>query len=91
MANDEELAASRANEEPPSFSPRLSEWSPEIEVLVAIYESVRHGNDMFIKAHKGKPGKFERWPRPVTAMQRIRQRRRQQQHEDLVKRLLPEK
>lgn len=91
MANDEELAEAQADKEQEPYEPRLSEWSPEMELFAAMFEISQANFHAFLKAHGGKPSKFQRWPRPVTAVQRISQRKRRNDHESLVERLLPKK
>lgn len=67
--------AAAAGETPESkepFRPRLAGWSTEVEMLAAVFDSVQS----LAQALAG--GEPFRYPRPETAMERLRARRKKQ-------------
>lgn len=70
---------------------RMSEWSPVVEQLTNILDAVREQTAVAVAAAGGKPNKVKPSPRPKTALERVRKRRRTEQHRSLVARLLPHK
>lgn len=90
LADDEELAARLADEPPqPVGSPPLTEFSPEVQVLAEVRDLLAAQLAVLVKVNGGKPAKVKPYPRPVTALQRMRLRARFSRHRDLVKRVLP--
>ncbi|MER7167028.1 hypothetical protein ABT336_13300 [Micromonospora sp. NPDC000207] len=89
-SDDEWAAAVVANppeERPPSR--RMAEWSPQVELLTNLLDAVRENTRVALASAGGKPGQFAPAPRPVTALERVRARRRVSKHESLVARVLP--
>lgn len=68
---------------------RLSDWSPEREMLAAIFDRLGHLTSALIAVNGGKPPKVSAFPRPETAVQRHREMQRQKTHERLVSLLTP--
>jgi hypothetical protein len=93
VAEDEDLAKRLATEPPPPSNrpPPLSEFGPEVQVLAELRDLIANLIAVTVKAHGGKPSKVKPYPRPETAVQRERRRRRLQQHRALVARVLPDR
>lgn len=90
VAEDEELAERLATEPPPpSRPPPLREFGPEVQALAEVRDLLANLIAVTVKAHGGKPPKVKPYPRPETALQRSRRRRRLHQHRALVDRVLP--
>lgn len=90
VADDEELAEQYADTDlPPPGPPRLTEWSPEVQVMAEVRDLLAAAVAVLVKANGGTPRKTKPYPRPVTALQRVRRRVRHLRHNELVKRVLP--
>lgn len=90
MANDEELAELLADQpESPSRSrgPRVSEWDGVREDLAALNDRVDRLTTVLIKVNGGKPPKFQPHPRPVTAGDRMHDRRVIKKNKSLMDKL----
>ena len=79
MSQDEELAEAWLAQEKAGGAPaeprvRMSEWSPEREALANLVDLVNALIGVEIAVGGGKPGKREPTLRPVTAIQRLRER-----------------
>jgi hypothetical protein len=70
---------------------RMSTWSHEVDLLAAIHDRLGHLIAVNTAAAGGKPPTLTPVPRPTTAMDRLRKRRRDEQHQDLVAKLLPDR
>lgn len=88
LADDEELAASM-DEDPAPRPPRLTEWSPEVAAIAASLDRLGEVLCALIAGNGQTPPKISPYPRPVTASQRLKQRRRMQKHQALVARVIP--
>lgn len=89
LANDETIAAAVDRAAPEDKArERLSEWSPEREMLVAIFDRLGSVIAALIAVNGGTPPKIPPYPRPVTALERVRHRQARTRHERLVDRLL---
>jgi len=79
----------RPNDGPPA--PSLAIWSPEVDRLTTIIDELRVLQQAYVGAGggKAKPPKF--MPRPETALESARLRRKQRQHEALSARLVPKR
>ncbi|MCO6011410.1 hypothetical protein NE236_41320 [Actinoallomurus purpureus] len=88
MADDEELAA-QSTEDPQPRPPRLTEWSPEVQAIIAGVDRLGELIRVLIAANGGTPPQIPAYPRPVTAADRLKQRRRLERHQALVARVLP--
>ena len=90
LAEDEELARDLLDKPtPPARPPRLTEFGPDVRVLAEIRDLQTSILAVLIKANGGKPQKTKPYPRPVTALQKLRQRVKYSRHKDLVRRVLP--
>ena len=67
----------------------MSEWSAEVELLTLIAERIAEHAQVSAVVGGGKARKIPPLPRPGSAVDRVRQRRREQRHRSLVARLLP--
>jgi len=87
QADDEELADAiiRSSRELPAYKVRLAEFDAVREELMVV--SDRLGTLISMKSGKPLPPR----PRPVTAIERARERQRRNQHEELVAQVLPHK
>jgi hypothetical protein len=67
----------------------MSTWSPDTELLAALYDRI--GNLIAVQVIRGggKAPKIDPWPRPETAGRRVAQRRGIARHQSLVDRLTP--
>jgi hypothetical protein len=90
LADDEELAADTDNVPAPR-PPRLTEWSPEVQALAATVDRLGDIVQVLIASNGGHAPKIPHYPRPVTASERIKQRRRLDTHKALVARVLPDR
>jgi hypothetical protein len=92
LADDEQLAEQMLDH-PPTDEPveRWTEFSPERETLLIIADRVAELTRVMVAANSGKPGSFRPLPRPHWAVDRLRTRRRMDQHRRLVAMLLPHK
>lgn len=88
LADDEELAASMDGDPQPR-PPRLTEWSPEVQALATTVDRLSDVLCALIAANGGNPPKIPLYPRPVTAAERVKLRRRMLNHQALVARVLP--
>ncbi|MER7331661.1 MULTISPECIES: hypothetical protein [unclassified Micromonospora] len=91
LTSDEQWARSVLDNPPPENQParRMSEWSPQLEMLTNLYDAVRENTRAVIASAGGKPGKVLPAPRPVTALERARRARRWEKHRSVVARVLP--
>lgn len=91
LADDEEYAAMVVEAGWPERSPhpRLSEYTPEREALDAVVDRLGEVVSAVIAAAGVRPPKIKPQPRPRTAVDRLRARKRRLDHESLVAKLLP--
>ncbi len=89
IADDDELAAAPTSTSG-SSAPAVAEWSPEVELLAAVYDRIGE----LIAVQTTAPGKTVKppkpWPRPLTAADRARTRQRQDSYENLKRKLFPD-
>jgi hypothetical protein len=77
---DEELAEQVINNPDPAprgDPMRMREWSPELEILTAMADRLGDVIQAVIAAQGGKPPKIKPMPRPKTAVEKLRDPRRQ--------------
>lgn len=93
MAGDEELAQHLPDrgDEPAAPQRRMSEYTAEVELLSVVADRLAEVVNVIIAVNRGRPGKVTPMPRPVTAMDRLRRRRREHNHKSLVARVLPDR
>lgn len=90
VADDDELAEQLADQpDGRSTTPRLAEFSPEVQVLAEVRDLLASLIGVQIARAGKKPKKIKPYPRPVSALDRVRQRRRYATHRSLVDRLKP--
>ncbi|MFG2001681.1 hypothetical protein ACGFNU_21275 [Spirillospora sp. NPDC048911] len=88
VAQDEELAAELADKPQPELGPPpLTEFGPEVQVLAELRDLIAALLAVTVKANNGKPHKPKPYPRPVTALQRVRRKQRYLSHQALVDRV----
>lgn len=91
VADDDELADSVGDlggGGTPSIP--LAEFSPEVEALAMVVDRLGEVAATILAVNNQKPKKLKPYPRPVTAFDRVRARRRQQAISDLERRLFPD-
>lgn len=82
MADDEEAAeawleqAERAGSDTASRAERWSEWSAERDALERLADAVNTLIGVTVNVHGGKASRTRPGPRPLTAADRVRERRR---------------
>lgn len=92
IAEDEELALQMLGEEEPGRStPRLAEFSPEVQVMAEVRDLIASLIGVQIARAGKKPKKIKPYPRPESALERVRRRQRYATHRGLVDRLLPQR
>lgn len=91
LADDEDVADQMADREAEEFHFRYSEWTPEGELLGAVYETLQVIRNVLVVSNRGKASPISRAPRPVGALQGVRERRRFEKHHKLVSILLPDR
>lgn len=93
LAQDEELAGELVESgDEQAVKPRppdLTEWGPDVQVLAEVRDLLASLLAVTVKANGGKPPKPTPYPRPETALQRVKQRVRFARHSELVRRVLP--
>jgi hypothetical protein len=90
IAEDEDLAEELARlPEQTARPPRLREFSPEVQVLAEVRDLLATLINVQIARAGKKPSKVKPYPRPVSAVERIRQQQRYQRHKSLVAQLIP--
>lgn len=94
MTDDEEWAAQVLDGPQPEKKPpavRMADWSPEMEMLTNLLDAVRELTRVAAMAGGSKPKKTPPAPRPRTALDRLRERRREAKHRRVVAAVLPRK
>lgn len=69
----------------------MSDWSPTVELLTAILDRLAEVTQAIAVGNGAKPRKLPKAPMPVTAIDRVRNRRRMAKHRSIVARVLPGK
>ncbi len=93
MTEDEALAERLLDQKPAEAPParRWSEYGIQVELLAAIFDRLAEVVNTIAASSGAKPRKVPPYPRPVTAIERIRQRRIRAKHTQIVARVLPRK
>ena len=91
MTADDEWAKQVLAKDPAEKPPkaRMSDWSPEVERLTDLCDLVMEAIRTMAGLKGLKPGPPKPMPRPVTALERARRRKRERTHKSLVSRMLP--
>lgn len=89
-ADDDEIAAVIGL---PEFErrERLSEWTPEREVLADLYDRVGELISVLMQVNGNKNPHFKPYRRPETATQRLMESDRHNKHASLMNRLYPDR
>lgn len=88
MLDDEQYALLVADMPLSEPERRMREWTPELEALATVADRLVDVIDVLSIANGGKASELRRSIRPVTAIERVRNRQRQRKHEALVARVL---
>lgn len=93
LSNDEEIAQQLLDKQIPERPPqrRMSEYSAVVEVLSLVADRIAELIGTVAASRGIKPRRIQPAPRPVTALERLRKRRRRIRHRSLVSKLLPHK
>lgn len=91
VAADEDAAQAwlDSGAQPGDRGERFSEWSPERDALERLGDTLQVAVQAIVASTGQKPPAFKPAPRPVTEVERLRERRRILAHRALVARLLP--
>lgn len=90
MAADEDLAEAILTADdgkPRKATRRISEFSPDVELLSLLNDRVAELIQVTVATRGGKARKVTPMPRPTTAVEKVRARRRQKKHEWTVARV----
>lgn len=91
QANDEEAARSLVavvDGTPAQPTERWSEWTAERDALARIEDRLQDLTRAVIASAGGKPGQFRPALRPSSAVQRLREKQRHDQHRALAARVV---
>lgn len=92
ISEDEEIAEQflkrPENKRARGAAPRVSEWSPEVERLTDIVDRLGEVVVAVVASQGGKPPRIRPTPRPRTAIDRLRERKRYEHHKKTVARVL---
>lgn len=87
----EEMLSQPTDDKKRSYNgPRMSEWSVELEKLTDVVDRLGELMQAVVASAGGKPPKIKPQPRPRTAMDRVKERRRMEHHRKVVSRVLIE-
>lgn len=92
MSEDERLAELVLAQPEPTEKPptrRWSEYSVVVEMLTAIFDRLGEVPNAIAAANGAKPRKLKPAARPVTAIDKVRERRAHRKHRSIVSRVLP--
>jgi hypothetical protein len=92
MANDEEFlerVLAEAPDEETSNRPPFEEFSPEVAAIYIVADRLADVCRGLVGLGGKKPKTIAPLPRPASALERIKNRKRRKQHEALVARVLP--
>jgi hypothetical protein len=93
MSEDEGLAEHILAQPEPTTKPparRWSEYSVVVEMLTAIFDRLGEVPNAIAAANGAKPRKIKPAARPVTAVEKVRERRAHKKHRSVVARVLPQ-
>lgn len=86
-----EMLLESEGEQPSAAPPRMTEFGPQVRALAVIADKISYLANIQIARAGKPPPKLEPYPRPVTAIERVRRKRTQQRHRALVSQLLPDR
>lgn len=87
----EEVLRHPENKKARGAGPRVSEWSPELERLTDLFDRMGEVMVAVVASSGGKAPKVRPAPRPRTAIDRLRERKRYEHHRKTVARVLIQK
>lgn len=92
LSDDEEVAEEYLNrpksDAPQTARPRISEWSSELEKLTDVVDRLGEVMQAVVASNGGKPPKIRPQPRPRTAVDKLREKKRYEHHKKVVSRVL---
>lgn len=90
---DEDLAKAMLAQPDPdpktTSSFRMREHSPELEMLMRIFDRLGEVIQATVASQGGRPPKIKPLPRPLTALEVLRNKQRWTKHRSVVSRVLP--
>lgn len=84
-----ERVMSSSDDDDRDKGPRFSEFSAEVEALFVVADRLGDVCSGLVGLGGGKPKRVKALPRPSTAYERVKTRRRRTSHEALVARVMP--
>lgn len=96
MSLDEEhakhLLAATKNQEKQPYAPPMATWSAEAALMATLIDEMRGLRYIMLAVNsKQKPSPPVPYPRPRTALDKVRHQEREARHKTLVSRMLPHK
>lgn len=92
ISNDDEMAEQvlrqPESQQRGSRRPRISEWSAEMEKLTDLVDRMGEVMQAVVASAGGKPPKVHPQPRPKTAVDRLREKKRYEHHRKVVSRVV---
>lgn len=88
MLDDEVLAQFIVQMPEQKHQRPLREWSPELEALATVSDRLLDVLNVLLQVNGNDPSDIKRLSRPVTAIDRVREKQRRIAHESLVARVL---
>jgi len=89
MVLEAQERAERLGQPGPPKGPGLQTWSPEVAELVGLRDDVRNQTAVIVKSNGGNAREPKPLPRPATANETARLRKRMRDHDILRRRMLP--
>lgn len=89
MSDDEDMAEHLLDRSEQGPKRRMSEFSAQVELLSVIADRQAEMIQVLVARRGARPPRIKWQPRPETALERVRRRRRRHQHDRLVARVLP--
>jgi hypothetical protein len=74
-----------------TYSPSMQTWTQESSMLATVIDKLSLVERAVMGTNGGKPSPFVPYPRPKTAIDKVRAERRESQHKRIVSMLLPSK
>lgn len=93
VSNDEQVAEQILDRPEENLHPRrrMSEYNAVVEMLSVVADRVSELISLTAAINGGTPREIPHAPRPETALERVKDRRRRDKHKAIVARMLPHK
>lgn len=73
----------------PDAAPPLAEWTLQVEMLASLYDAVTALTGFLVKVNGGKGREPKPLPRPITALDRARERRKEEAADFIISTFAP--